>query len=404
MPVVFRCTNSAVRFRTCPMDGWGIGILDGQAQLGRRAFFRPALEAEKIRTPVNLPKPRRDILETNPEKGLFVGDGSVFVEQIRDAHATIRDTHQYHFAVQTAAQANGAAAAPGSKSVLHRVLDQSLNGEGGDGVQPAIRVYLLFDDQRAAETRLFYAQIVTHQLELVLEWDKFSAARLKNVPEDAGQVFDDLLGLFRMLLDERDDRIERVEEKMRIDLCPQRHQLRLCALAYEHAFSLHEAQARNRERQLATQRAKVLTLSKLIDGPPLPLHSEHNDTDGLRVSHDGNEDSGAALDQQFVDAVGESRFIQLCIARPDRPAIGEIRPDRRDDTLRQVRWLWMIVGGIPRSGRSIGAQKNYGRASSEIASDDFNRPLNEGVVVEYAPHLLLQLLHGLIHGTALARE
>src|SRR5690606_14976439 len=199
---------------------------------------------------------------------------SVFVEQIRDAHATIRDSHQYHFAAASPAQPNVAAAAPGSRSVPHRVLLQRLIGGGGEGEHPAIRYLLLYIYQRAAETRLFYAQIVTHQLELVLEWDKFSAARLKNVPEDAGQVFDALLGFFRMLLDERDDRIERVEEKMRIDLCPQRHQLRLCALAYEHAFSLHEAQARNRERQLATQRAKEVNLFKIIDGSPLPLHSE----------------------------------------------------------------------------------------------------------------------------------
>src|SRR5690606_21333124 len=107
------------------------------------------------------------------------------------------------------------------------------------------------DGQLVPEPDLLDGEVVVHEADLVGEGDERARAGVEGVPEDARQPLDGALGLARLLLDERGDGVERVEEEVRVDLRAERDELRLGALADERLLAFDEREALHGERELA---------------------------------------------------------------------------------------------------------------------------------------------------------
>ncbi len=89
------------------------------------------------------------------------------------------------------------------------------------------------DGQPVAEARLLDFEIFLQELELVLERDFLLAALVERDAKQIAQPRQHLIGGFHVAVHQRRDRVERVEEKVGMQLPLQRLQLRLGKLRVE---------------------------------------------------------------------------------------------------------------------------------------------------------------------------
>ena len=75
-----------------------------------------------------------------------------------------------------------------------------------------------------AEARLFHVQVGAREREFLVQRRPFRVGAAQGVPKDLGELLDGFVRACRIGVDQRGDRIERIEKEMRIDLRAQRLQ------------------------------------------------------------------------------------------------------------------------------------------------------------------------------------
>ena len=73
-----------------------------------------------------------------------------------------------------------------------------------------------------AESRALDLQVRADEIQLVVQHRPLAFGAAQGVAEDVGELLDRAIGDGRVAMDQAGDRIERVEEKVRVDLRPQR--------------------------------------------------------------------------------------------------------------------------------------------------------------------------------------
>src|SRR6266516_2519616 len=84
-----------------------------------------------------------------------------------------------------------------------------------------------------AEARFLNGDIVIEQLELLLERDERAAVAVERLPQQLREPRDHTIRLLRILEDESGDRVQRVEQKMRLQLSDESIEARLDELHLE---------------------------------------------------------------------------------------------------------------------------------------------------------------------------
>ena len=120
------------------------------------------------------------------------------------------------------------------------------------------------DLEPRAEPGALDLEVGADELELVVEQRPLALGAAQRVAEYVRELLDRAVGDGRILVDQAGNRVERVEQEVRVDLCPQRLQLRAARV----------------ERQLA--RPLILFL-------PLPLQTMVVDDRGEDVGERGEE-------------------------------------------------------------------------------------------------------------------
>ena len=110
--------------------------------------------------------------------------------------------------------------------MLHRILDQRLNGKQGDGYAQSGWVGVHFGVQLGAEAQLLDLQIGAHDAQLLFDFHQ-GALGAQQVAIDIRQIQDQPAGLHVAAIDGAVERVQGVEQKVRVDLRLQGLQLRL---------------------------------------------------------------------------------------------------------------------------------------------------------------------------------
>ncbi len=141
--------------------------------------------------------------------------------RLRDAYAVILDLDQEPLFHSTTAQGDGATADARLESVFDGVFDQGLEQDAGHESIQGVRQDL-FDDAEffTAEPDDFNVEIIVGKTQLVSEGNE-GIVIPEHGAEQVGQLDNHQARFIGALTDERGDGVERVEEKMRIDLALQ---------------------------------------------------------------------------------------------------------------------------------------------------------------------------------------
>ena len=126
-----------------------------------------------------------------------------------------------------AADADAPALGPRRHPVHDAVLDQRLQAERRDLVLQRGRVDLPADVEPGAEAQAFQGEVVAHELHLVGQGHAVGGAALavEHVAQHAREAQERGLGRARVLAGQRDERVEGVEQEVRIELAADRRQL-----------------------------------------------------------------------------------------------------------------------------------------------------------------------------------
>ena len=80
--------------------------------------------------------------------------------------------------------------------------------------------------QSLSEPGLLHLKVCPDELELILKGGPLALGSPQRVPEHLGKLFDGTVGAARILVNQPGDCVEGVEKKVRIDLSPQRLEVR----------------------------------------------------------------------------------------------------------------------------------------------------------------------------------
>jgi len=144
----------------------------------------------------------------------------------RHAETIVADAELEAAVGQDGLDAHRAAAQLAREAVLHRVLDQRLEDQVRDRVLEARRVDARLDAQPVAETSALDVEVGARHLELVGKRHEVQLAVSQHVAEHLRQPLDARLGSVGVGADELRDRVQAVEEEVRVDLGAQRGELR----------------------------------------------------------------------------------------------------------------------------------------------------------------------------------
>src|SRR5262245_3032904 len=106
------------------------------------------------------------------------------------------------------------------QAVLHRVLHQRLQDQVRDELAETQRVDASLDAQALVESRALDVEVRGRDPELLLERDELLLGAVQDVAEDVSEALDALLRLVGIDVDELRDRVQAVEEEVRVDLRP----------------------------------------------------------------------------------------------------------------------------------------------------------------------------------------
>ena len=110
--------------------------------------------------------------------------------------------------------------------MLHCVLHERLHDHRRHACSTHVVVDAHVDGQARSKACPFDLEVGTDELELFVEERPLALAPSKRVPEYVGELFDRAVRDGWILVDEPRNGVQRIEEEMRIDLRPQRLQLR----------------------------------------------------------------------------------------------------------------------------------------------------------------------------------
>jgi hypothetical protein len=112
-----------------------------------------------------------------------------------------------------------------SSEIRHRSLDEWLKDERRDRNRQRRRIHVDLDLEPIRQAQLFEGKIVLGEAPLLRE--EHLVFGPERIPQQVPETFQRFVGAHRIARDERTDRVQRVEQKVRVDLSAQRDQLRL---------------------------------------------------------------------------------------------------------------------------------------------------------------------------------
>ena len=115
----------------------------------------------------------------------------------------------------------------GGGTVPDRVFDEGLQQQRGHDCRCGPRIHAKRDPQVIAKARFLNRDVVVQQLELLLQCDEGAALTVKRLAQELRQPRDHAIGLLGILEHEGRDRVEGIEEEMRLELANQRVEPRL---------------------------------------------------------------------------------------------------------------------------------------------------------------------------------
>jgi len=142
------------------------------------------------------------------------------------ARPPVGDSDQYLIAMKTDTDGQ-VYAAVGPPAVPHRVFYQRLEDQAGHGHAQGLRGDLAGDAQPLAEAGPLNLQIAVQERQFLFHRHQPPLAAGQHVAKHLGQSLDRRFGPGRIGVSQCRDGIERVEEKMRVDLGFERRQFRL---------------------------------------------------------------------------------------------------------------------------------------------------------------------------------
>src|SRR5581483_8122392 len=144
----------------------------------------------------------------------------------RDPHAGVADHDAQVAGVEPRLDRDAAALDLLRDAVPHGVLDERLEDQGRHDARAGGVVHLVGDAQPVAEARALDVEVGVDDLQLVRERDERAVLASEQVAEDLRQALDAALRTLGVDRDELRDRVQAVEEEMRVDLRAQGVELR----------------------------------------------------------------------------------------------------------------------------------------------------------------------------------
>src|SRR5688500_9803567 len=189
---------------TCKLRHWN-GDAHQQPALGGLPEFKP------VQRPIQ-------VIESRP--GIREADAAVEVGQPRrrQSDAVVLNVELEQGAASAGAHGNLARCRPGTNAVLDGVFDEWLQQKVGDQRMQRIGLDVEYHRQTIAEARLFDLQVLREEIELLLQRHFLHADALQRHAQQIAQARDHRIGGFDVAMHQRRDRVERVEEEVRLHL------------------------------------------------------------------------------------------------------------------------------------------------------------------------------------------
>ncbi len=149
------------------------------------------------------------------------------------------------------------------EAVANRVLDERLQDQRRHHHVQGGRVDPILDAQPIAEVHLLDVEIRAQILELLGQLDFLHADLAQRDAEQIAEPLDHRVRLLRIAMDERRDRVQRVEQEMRMQLLLQRLQLRF-----------HQPRLEPRRPHLARAGLSVV-IDGMLEPDQRPIHRQH---------------------------------------------------------------------------------------------------------------------------------
>src|SRR2546421_3860581 len=115
----------------------------------------------------------------------------------------------------------------GRDRVLNGVLDDRLKDQMRDRGGKRGRVDVEFNSEPVAKTHLFYFEVATHELRLFSKRYELLLRMVQSEPQKIAESRDHAVGFRRVFRNERRDRVQGIEKKMRMELHLERAKLGL---------------------------------------------------------------------------------------------------------------------------------------------------------------------------------
>src|SRR6185437_4494851 len=112
-------------------------------------------------------------------------------------------------------------------AMLDRVLDQRLKHHRRHRLIERVLIDVIFQLQPVFETDMLQRQLILYDIQLLFECHRLQLLRLHTAPQDIAQFGDGGTRTHRVLVDQRPDTVQGIENKMRVDMRFDRFQLQL---------------------------------------------------------------------------------------------------------------------------------------------------------------------------------
>src|SRR5262249_13217957 len=196
------------------------GLLHREPQPHDGAASRAALDLGQVIRPVQALEARSQVAQ--PDAARI----DLREHRLRHAEPVVADRQREELAVHVRVDRHRADAALARQAVLDGVLDQRLQDEVRDELAKAAGVDVGLHAQALVEAGALDVEVRTRHLEFLGQRYELLLGSMEDVAEDLGEALDAGLRLVGVGVDQLGDRVEAVEEEVRVDLGPQRRQLR----------------------------------------------------------------------------------------------------------------------------------------------------------------------------------
>src|SRR5262245_56645035 len=141
-------------------------------------------------------------------------------DALRHPEPVVADRERQQLAVDAGVDRHRADPELARPTVLYGVLHQRLQDQVRDQLAEAQRVDASLDAQALVESRALDVEVRGRDPELLLERDELLLGAVQDVAEDVSEALDARLRLVGIDVDELRDRVQAVEEEVRVDLRP----------------------------------------------------------------------------------------------------------------------------------------------------------------------------------------